>query len=87
MDAAGEQIAPGSDVVAADGERLGRVRVAFPHFFLVEREETAHRQYSVPLHAVHRREGGTVYLTVNRDALTEVDNEEAADPRLHHREG
>ena len=71
----------GAMVVALNGEALGRVEEVHPHFLLVE-AEGEHGGLSVPVHAVARREDGRLHLSVNREALTPVDDEEAAGRRL-----
>ena len=73
-------IPPGTPVVALNGELLGRVREAYPHYLLVDQE--GHEDLDVPAHAVRGMEGGQLHLTINRSALTEVDHEET----VHHEE-
>ncbi len=72
---------PGTPVVAANGEHLGLLRRAYPRFILIDQEQ-AHADLDIPVHAVDRYEDGTLYLSVNREALTEVDDEESAGRRL-----
>lgn len=68
----------GATVVAANGETLGTVHTAYPHFFVLERAGqsgqagTAATDYEVPMHAVASVEGGRVLLTVNLEALNEL---------------
>jgi hypothetical protein len=74
---------PGTVVVSADGRRLGTVRTVYDHYFLVSQDGTQHADLEVPPHAVARFDGERIYLTVNREALSVVDDEEAASRRLH----
>ena len=73
---------PGTVVIALDGQRLGTVRTVYDHFFLVSQDGTDHADLEVPPHAVARYEGDRIYLTVNREALSVVDDEESAGRRL-----
>jgi hypothetical protein len=72
----------GTPVVALNGELLGTVREAHPHYLLVRQEEM-HNDLDIPAHAVRGMVGGRLELTINRTALTEVDHEET----VHHLEG
>lgn len=72
----------GTVVIAENGERLGTVRVAYPHYVLVSEDGAPERDLEVPARAVARLENGKLYLTVNREALSDVDDEEA-DARRH----
>ncbi len=81
MTAARESYPPGTPVVAANGEHLGVLRRAYPRFIMVDQEE-AHADLEIPIHAVDRFEDGTLYLFINREAMTEVDDEESAGRRL-----
>ena len=74
---------PGTVVFAADGLRLGVVRTVYDHFFLVSQDGAGHADLEVPPHAVARFDGERLYLTVNREALSVVDDEESASRRLH----
>ncbi len=76
-----ESYPPGSPVVAANGEHLGVLRRAYPPFIMIDQEQ-AHADLEIPVHAVDRFEDGTLYLSINREALTEVDDEESAGRRL-----
>ena len=76
-----ESYPPGAPVVAANGEHLGLLRHAYPRFLLVDQEQ-AHADLEIPVHAVDRIEDGNLYLSINREALTEVDDEESAGRRL-----
>ena len=80
-DAGSESYPPGAPVVAANGEHLGVLRHAYPNFILIDQEH-AHADLDIPVRAVDRFEDGTLYLSVNREALTEVDDEESAGRRL-----
>ena len=73
---------PGTPVIALNGERLGTVRTVYDHFFLVEQDGNPHADLEVPPHSVARFDGERIYLTVNREALSVVDDEEAASRRL-----
>ena len=74
---------PGTVVIALDGQRLGTVRAIYDHFMLVSQDGTEHADLEVPPHAVARFDGDRLYLTVNREALTVVDDAESAGRRLH----
>jgi len=76
------RIQAGTPVVALNGEVLGTVREAHPHYLLVDQPE-AHNDLDVPAHAVREVIGGRVQLSINRTALTEVDHEET----VHHEHG
>ena len=80
-------VAAGATVVAFNGETLGTVHTAYPHFFVFERGpqgESAPTDYEVPMHAVVGVEGGRVQLRVNLEALTEVPAErQSAAHRMH----
>lgn len=74
--AAGMTIPIGAQVIAANGEELGRVHTVYPHYFLVEwGSGAAVTDLEVPAGAVTAVEGSNVILRVNREALTEVPNE------------
>ena len=76
------RIQAGTPVVALNGEPLGMVREAHPHYLLVDQPEE-HLDLNVPAHAVQGVVGGRVQLSINRTALTEVDHEET----VHHEHG
>lgn len=83
MDRRGE-VPIGAVAVAANGETLGKVHVAHPHYFVVQRAGTPPTDFEVPMHAVASVEGGRVLLTVNLEALNQVpDEEQSAAHRLH----
>jgi hypothetical protein len=65
----------GTPVVALNGEVLGTVREAHAHYLLVDQAD-AHNDLEVPVHAVIGLVGGTLQVSINRDAATEVDHEE-----------
>lgn len=71
----------GTPVVAFNGEVLGTVREAHPHYLLV-RQEGRDDDLDVPAHAIVGLADGKLRVSVNRWAATEVDDEETA-----HREG
>ncbi|MEA2527609.1 MAG: hypothetical protein QOF73_4836 [Thermomicrobiales bacterium] len=67
----------GTPVVALNGELLGTVREVHPHYVLVHREGE-HGDVEVPVHAIRGFDEGTLQISVNREALTAVDDEETA---------
>jgi hypothetical protein len=76
----------GTDVVAFDGSSLGQVREIHPHYLLVGRAGQ-HEDLEVPVHAIVGVVDGKLQVSVNRESVTSVDNEETAhrlneDPRL-----
>lgn len=73
----------GTTVIALNGALLGTVREVFPHFVLVAQAGDEHTDLEVPPHAIARYDGAQLYLTVNREALSAVDDEETAERRLH----
>lgn len=76
------QFPVGTVVFALDGQRLGTIRTVYDHFFLVGQDGDPHADLEVPPHAVARFDGERLYLTVNREALSVVDDEESASRRL-----
>ncbi|RIK41371.1 MAG: hypothetical protein DCC58_12600 [Chloroflexi bacterium] len=76
----------GTPVIAADGELLGTIDVVHPHFFLVRDDAQRHLDLQVPVHAIGSYDGERLYLTVNREALSSVDDEESVARRLHESE-
>lgn len=68
-------IPAGTPVIAADGSHLGLVRETHPHYLLVDQEDN-HLDLDVPVHAIAEFANDTLRLSVNREALTEVDHEE-----------
>ena len=78
------EVPVGAVVVAANGETLGKVHVAHPHYFVIHRDGSPPTDYEIPTHAVVAIEGGRVQLSVNLEALTQVPAEEqSAAHRLH----
>ncbi len=73
---------PGTVVVALDGQRLGTVRTVYDHFFLVSQDGNPHADLEVPPHAIASFDGERIQLSVNREALSVVDDEESAGRRL-----
>lgn len=65
----GETIPVGTRVLALDGEALGTIREARRNYLLVA-IPGSEDDLEVPAAAVGRMEQGTLYLTVNRGALT-----------------
>jgi hypothetical protein len=70
-------IAVGTPVRAFNGDLLGHVRDVHPHFILVG-QEGEHNSMEVPVHAIRGLVGGELQVTVNRWAVTEVDDEETS---------
>ena len=70
-------IAVGTPVIAYNGELLGTVREVFPHYLLVH-QDGQHDDLEVPVHAIRGFEDGKLRVSVNRWAVTEVDDEETA---------
>jgi hypothetical protein len=71
----------GARVVALDGSLLGAVREIHPHYLLVTEAGDPHFDLEVPVRALARFEAGRLYLKVNREALTEVDDGESVGRR------
>lgn len=68
----------GTPVVAFDGSSLGHVREVYPHYLLVG-NEGQHKDLEVPVHAIRGlTDDGKLQVSVNRGAVTEVDDEETA---------
>jgi hypothetical protein len=66
----------GAQVIAANGEELGRVHTVHAHYLLVEQSSgPPATDLEVPVGAVTAVEGSRVVLRVNREALSEVPNE------------
>lgn len=68
--------AMGHEVVAANGEVLGKVHEAHPHYLIVERDTSPPVALDVPMRAVAAVEDGRIVLRVNLEALTELPDEE-----------
>ena len=66
----------GHEVVAANGEVLGKVREAHPHYLIVERTGEPTVDLDVPMRAVAAVEAGRIVLRVNLEALTELPDED-----------
>lgn len=78
------EVPVGAAVIAANGETLGKVHTAYPHFFVFEQSGEEPADYEVPMHAVSGVEGGRVLLTVNLEALNQIPAErQSADHRMH----
>jgi hypothetical protein len=76
----------GTVVIAENGERLGVVREVHPHYLLVAADGAPNTDLEVPPHAIGTYDGERLYLTVNREALSAVDDEESAARRLQNPE-
>ncbi len=72
-----QNIPVGTPVVGYDGKTLGTVREVYPHFLLVGREDV-HGDLEVPEHAIRGFANGTLEVSVTRESVTEVDDEESA---------
>ena len=72
-----ESIPVGIPVVAFDGSLLGEVHEVHPHYLLVG-QEGQHTDLEVPVHAILGVVDGKLQVSVNRGAVTEVDDEETA---------
>ena len=67
----------GTPVVALDGAILGQVRETHPHYLLVG-EVGQHNDLEIPVHAIRSFAGGKIHVSVNRGAVSEVDDVETA---------
>jgi hypothetical protein len=67
----------GTPIQAFDGSILGEVREVHPHYLLVGREGE-HADLEVPVHAIRGVVEGRLRVSVNREAVTEVDDVETA---------
>jgi len=67
----------GTSVRAFDGSLLGTVRDVHPHFLLVG-QEGEHTVLEVPVHAIRGFVDGHLQVSVNRGAVTEVDDAETS---------
>lgn len=72
-----QTIAIGTPVRAFNGSLLGYVRDVHPHFILVG-QEGQHDALEVPTHAIKGYVDGELQVSVNRWAVTEVDDEETS---------
>jgi hypothetical protein len=70
-------IPAGTPVVAFDGTLLGEVREAYRHYLLVGRDG-GHADLEVPAHAILGMKDGRLQVSVNRQAVSDVDDEETA---------
>jgi hypothetical protein len=71
------RIPVGMPVLAFDDSLLGEVREVHPHYLLVGREGE-HTDLEVPVHAILGVTDGRLQVSVNRGAVTEVDDVETA---------
>jgi len=71
------EIPVGTPVIAFDGSLLGLVREVYPHYLIVGHERQ-HNDLEVPVHAILGVEDGKLQVSVNRGAVSEVDDEETA---------
>ena len=62
-----DDIPAGTEVIAADGEKVGEVVGAFRDYVVVEKGWFFPTDYYVPRDAVERYDGSHVYLTVEKD--------------------
>lgn len=72
-----QSIPIGIPVHGFDGTLLGYVREAHPHYLLVG-QDGQHADLNVPVHAIQGFTEGRLQVSVNRDAVTEVDDVETA---------
>lgn len=70
-------IAVGTPVVGFNGELLGTVREVYPHYILVH-QEGQHGDLEVPVHSIRGFEDGRLRVSVTRESVTPVDDEETA---------
>jgi hypothetical protein len=69
------KISVGTPVVALDGTPLGKVREVYPHYLLVS-EDGGHEDLQIPIHAITGLDNGKLRVSVNRRALSQVDDVE-----------
>ena len=79
-------LAVGTPVIGSNGTALGTVREAHPHYLLVH-HEGEHGDLDVPVHAILRIEDGKVYVSINRDSATPVDDDESAHRTIKDNQG
>jgi hypothetical protein len=72
-----QDIPIGTPVIGFDGSELGEVRESHPHYLLVGRKGQ-HDDLEVPVHAITGLVDGKLQVSVNREAVSSVDNEETA---------
>lgn len=70
-------IPPGIRVIGNNGVELGRVREAYPHYVLVDRDDE-HESLEIPVHAIVGLEDGALRVSVNRESVSAVDEVETA---------
>lgn len=71
------RIPVGMPVLAFDGSPLGEVREVHPHYLLVG-QLGEHHDLEVPVHAILGVTEGKLQVSVNREAVSEVDDVETA---------
>ena len=67
----------GTPVRAYNGSLLGYVREVHPHYLLVG-QDGQHDDLEVPVHAIRGFTEGQLQVSVNREAVTAVDDVETA---------
>jgi len=65
----------GTPVLGFNGAELGHVREVHPHYILVG-QDGEHEDLEVPVHAILSFADGQLHVSVNRSAVTEVDDVE-----------
>lgn len=65
----------GTPVTGFDGTLLGYVRDVHPHYLLVG-QEGEHTDLEIPVHAIRGLVDGRLQVSVNREAVSEVDEQE-----------
>ena len=65
----------GTRVVGFNGAELGYVREVHPHYILVG-QDGEHDDLEVPVHSILSFADGQLHVSVNRSAVTEVDDVE-----------
>lgn len=53
---------------------MGTIRTVYPHFVLVSQDDNPHSDLEVPPHAIVSYDGERLHLSVNRRALSVVDD-------------
>jgi uncharacterized protein (TIGR02271 family) len=61
------QIREGTDVVGADGDKVGKVVAAEPNYIVVEKGFFFPTDYYIPTSAINNYDGDKVYLSVTKD--------------------
>lgn len=72
----GTQVPVGIEVVGFDGQSLGYVREAHPHYLLVG-TGTPHQDLEVPVQSILGIEQGKLRVHVKRNSSSPVDDEES----------